>query len=310
MEETFPGALALSPSAGDLSAGGLTTVEARLGAAFLVRYRGHTRETYQRALRHWSQWCIDHDLALLEVRREHVERWLRELEESGVAASTRAVHLAAVSGYYELAVDEELMRRNPVAAVRRPKLPKDSQRLGIDKDDGTRLLAVAEVTVSVSRRDYLLACLLLLNGLRVSEALALNLGDIRVERGHTVASVRRKGDTRQDVVLPPRTVAALDLACGDRQTGPLLITSSGHRVDRWAAQKITRRLARQAGVPHRVFPHALRHGFITAGLDAGVPLHRVQDAAGHADPRTTRRYDRKRQALDNHAAYAVASYFT
>ncbi len=156
MEEiSLSGTLALSSSAGDIS-GSLTTVEACLGAAFLVRYSGHTRETYLRALRHWSQWCMDHDLALLEVRREHVERWLRELEETGTAASTRAVHLAAVSGYYELAVDEELMRRNPVGAVRRPKLPKDSQRLGIDKDDGTRLLAVAEV--KASRRDYLLAC--------------------------------------------------------------------------------------------------------------------------------------------------------
>jgi len=53
---------------------------------------------------------------------------------------------------------------------------------------------------------------------------------------------------------------------------------------------------------------ALRHGFVTAALDAGVSLREVQDAAGHADPRTTRRYDRGRHSLDRAATYAVAQY--
>lgn len=52
----------------------------------------------------------------------------------------------------------------------------------------------------------------------------------------------------------------------------------------------------------------LRHAFITAALDAGVPLRDVQEAASHADPRTTMRYDRARTSLDRHAAYIVAAY--
>jgi integrase len=51
-----------------------------------------------------------------------------------------------------------------------------------------------------------------------------------------------------------------------------------------------------------------RHSFITAALDAGVPLRDVQEAASHADPRTTIRYDRARQALDRHATYIVATF--
>jgi len=50
----------------------------------------------------------------------------------------------------------------------------------------------------------------------------------------------------------------------------------------------------------------LRHAFITAALDAGVPLRDVQEAASHADPRTTMRYDRARVSLDRHATYIVA----
>ena len=55
-------------------------------------------------------------------------------------------------------------------------------------------------------------------------------------------------------------------------------------------------------------PHTLRHAFITAALDAGVPLRDVQEAASHADPRTTMRYDRARTSLDRQATYIVAAY--
>ena len=69
-----------------------------------------------------------------------------------------------------------------------------------------------------------------------------------------------------------------------------------------------RRVARRAGISKAVGPHTLRHAFITAALDAGVPLRDVQEAASHADPRTTMRYDRARGSLDRHATYIVAAY--
>ena len=62
------------------------------------------------------------------------------------------------------------------------------------------------------------------------------------------------------------------------------------------------------GSPSRSDPHTLRHAFITAALDAGVPLRDVQEAASHADPRTTMRYDRARVSLDRHATYIVAAF--
>ena len=68
------------------------------------------------------------------------------------------------------------------------------------------------------------------------------------------------------------------------------------------------RIARKARIGKRVGPHTLRHAFITAALDAGVPLRDVQEAASHADPRTTMRYDRARVSLDRHATYIVATF--
>ena len=65
---------------------------------------------------------------------------------------------------------------------------------------------------------------------------------------------------------------------------------------------------RKAGINKPVGPHTLRHAFITAALDAGVPLRDIQEAASHADPRTTMRYDWARVSLDRHATYIVAAF--
>ena len=66
-------------------------------------------------------------------------------------------------------------------------------------------------------------------------------------------------------------------------------------------------MTRRAGIAKHVSPHTLRHAFITTALDAGVPLRDVQEAASHADLRTTMRYDRARTSLDRHATYTVAA---
>ena len=79
-------------------------------------------------------------------------------------------------------------------------------------------------------------------------------------------------------------------------------------MDRYAADRTVKRLVRRAGITKRISPHSLRHSFITAALDAGVPLRDVQEAASHADPRTTMRYDRGRRLLDRLATYIVATF--
>jgi integrase/recombinase XerD len=117
----------------------------------------------------------------------------------------------------------------------------------------------------------------------------------------------RKGGKIVTIPLAPRTARAIDLAIGERSEGPIFLGRDGDRLDRHAAWQIVRRLARTAGIKP-VGPHTLRHAFITAALDAGVPLRDVQEAASHADPRTTMRYDRARVSLDRHATYIVAAF--
>ena len=89
---------------------------------------------------------------------------------------------------------------------------------------------------------------------------------------------------------------------------PLFVTESGRRLDRGAVQRLLLRLARTAGTKVKVSPHVLRHAFATLARDAGARLEDIQDALHHADPRTTRRYDRGGQRLDRSPAYTLAAY--
>ena len=117
-----------------------------------------------------------------------------------------------------------------------------------------------------------------------------------------------KGGKVVTVPLATRTARAIDLATGERTEGPLFLTADGKRLDRHGASRIVRRVTLRAGIAKHASPHTLRHAFITAALDAGVPLRDVQEAASHADPRTTMRYDRARASLDRHATYIVAAF--
>jgi integrase/recombinase XerD len=213
--------------------------------------------------------------------------------------------LCTIAGFYKYAVEEELLEHSPAAHVRRPRLDYESHAVGLDRNELGALLVAAGLGPPI---EHALISLLALNGLRVSEATGTDIEQLGLERGHRTLVITRKGGKVVTIPLAPRTARAIDLAVGERGEGPVFITQDGRRLDRHGASRIVRRVARRAGIGKKIGPHTLRHAFITAALDAGVPLRDVQEAASHADPRTTMRYDRARGSLDRHATYIVAAY--
>jgi integrase/recombinase XerD len=274
-------------------------------AGFLAGYRGSTREAYALDLRQFAVWCANHERRLFEVHRVDIECFGRELEARGRARATIARRLCTIAGFYRYAEEEGLIAHSPAIHVRRPRLDYESHATGLDRNELGAMLVAAGLS---SARDHALVSLLALNGLRVSEALGADIDALGLERGHRTLTMTRKGGKVVTMPLAPRVGRALDLAISERLEGPILVDSAGDRLDRHAAGRIVRRVARRAGIAKRVGPHTLRHAFITAALDAGVPLRDVQEAASHADPRTTMRYDRGRQSLDRHATYIVATF--
>jgi site-specific recombinase XerD len=267
-------------------------------AGFLAGYRGLTREAYALDLRQFTSWCRARSVALFAVRRAGIESFARELEAVGRARATVTRRLSTIAGFCKYAVEEELLDRSPAAHVRRPRVDYESHVVALDRNElGALLVAAGPGSPSV----HALISLLALNGLRVSEATGADIEHLGLERGHRTLTVTRKGGKVATIPLAPRTARATGLAVGERTEGPVFLSRDGRRLDRHGAGRIVRTTARRAGIGKAVTPHTLRHAFITTALDAGVPLRDVQEAASHADPRTTMRYDRHRGSLDRHA---------
>jgi len=282
-----------------------TSAERLALAGFLAGYTGLTREAYALDLRQFTAWCQRSHLQLFQARRADIECFARDLEAKGRARATVTRRLCTIAGFYRYAVEEELLDHSPAAHVRRPWLDYESHATGLDRNELGALLVAAGLGAAA---EHALISLLALNGLRVSEATGVDIDNLGIERGHRTLVVTRKGGKVVTMPLAPRTARAIDLAIGGRTEGAIFTGPDGRRLDRHGAARIVRRVTRRAGITKPVGPHTLRHAFITAALDAGVPLRDVQEAASHADPRTTMRYDRARASLDRHATYIVAAY--
>jgi site-specific recombinase XerD len=293
------------PAAGPAAPSRVVGDAERLAAAFLLSHHGRTREAYARDLAQFTGWCAHHGLDPLAVRRVHVDGYVEQLTADGVAPSSIVRKLAALSGFYAYGVDEEVVARNPVTRVRRPKVGENVQSTGLSQQEAGRLLAAAEAH---SPRAAVVVGLLLFCGLRVSELCGARVADLGHERGHRILTVTRKGGRRQKMVVPPRVVDTVDRYLDGRADGPLVATATGRPLDRHAIWRLLRTLAADA-LPHlagSIHPHDLRHACATLSLDAGASLRDVQDLLGHQDSRTTRRYDRARYSLDRSPSHRLA----
>jgi integrase len=83
-----------------------------------------------------------------------------------------------------------------------------------------------------------------------------------IDRGHRTLRIVHKGGKHVTIPVAPRTAPALDLYIGERTTGPIFLGAGGGRMDRYAADRTVKRLARRAGITKRISPHSLRHSFI------------------------------------------------
>ncbi|PWU44682.1 integrase [Micromonospora globispora] len=290
------------------------------------RLSEHTRDAYRRDIAGWLTWCAGRGLDPLRANFLDVNEYGRALESTlavrtgrPLTPATVARRLSALSSWYDFLVKLRAVDANPVSGADRPRIDRDhSATVGLTPDEVDALLAAAEAeTGPTAARNRAVIALLADLGLRVGELVSLNLDDLGAERGHRSVRFVGKGGKVRRRALTPGTAYVLDAYLAARAaaqgvtvpqlTGPLLVTATGGRLDRHSVFRLVRRLAQAAGIPAwaKLSPHSLRHAFATTARAEGVPLEDVQDAMGHADPRTTRRYDRDRHNLDRDPAYVL-----
>ena len=272
------------------------------------RAAANTVEAYGRDLADFLSFLSKHmggepDLAgLAELRPADIRAFLGARAAAGAGNATRARQLASVRGFLRW-----LARQHgaPVAALvglRGPRLKPPVPRALTAPQARAAVAEVgqvhhpdhAEAPALQAARDVALFTLLYGCGLRLSEALGLNLRDAPVAGGQQALRVLGKGGKQRLVpVLPAvrQAIAAyLPYRAGAAADAPLFIGARGGRLDPAVAQKSLREWRRLAGLPEHATPHALRHSFATHLLGGGADLRAIQELLGHASLSTTQRY--------------------
>ncbi len=231
---------------------------------------------------------------LAGLRVADIRAWLARESQGGAGAATRAKKLSAVKTFYRYLQKRHGVDCPSLALVGRPRAKRPLPR-ALSAIDAKRVVSeigdVAEAAAQQAR-DIALMALLYGAGLRINEALSLNIGDIPAQGG--VLRVTGKGSKQRIVPLLDavrRTIkAALLHRPGAGADAPLFIGARGKRLNAGVAQKTLRDFRRLAGLPESATPHALRHSFATHLLAGGADLRSIQELLGHASLSTTQRY--------------------
>jgi len=267
--------------------------ERGLSPATIKAYRGDLAD-YAASRGTTGAWAKGPDAA----RRYLAARTRRgRRNDPGLAPTSLRRRAAAIKGFYRFAFGEGLIGTDVAAHLDLPRMPRLLPET-LTQAEVERLLAAPAEDALLDRA---LLELLYAAGLRISEALNLDLEDLSLDGAFV--RVIGKGDRERLVPVGEVAVAALrawidgpraELLAAHHvaplRGGPLLLGRSGRRLARQQAWAIVKRAAAAAGLAAPVSPHTLRHSFATHLLEGGADLRIVQELLGHASISTTQLY--------------------
>jgi integrase/recombinase XerD len=260
----------------------------------------NTLSAYGADLARFALFCADRGVGVAAaVDLAVVSAYLGGLARTGLGARSTARHLSALRGLMRFLVREGELKADPTALAARPRTGRRLPR-PLTPDDMLRLLRAPDTRSLRGLRDRAMLSVAYAAGLRVSELVRLELGDVDRRRG--VVAAFGKGQKRRLVPLGAVALRHLDdyrdaleaanrAKPGKRAGSHFLFPApSGKALSRQAFWKVVRRYALAIGLPDAMHPHRLRHSFATHLLAHGADLRSVQTMLGHADVATTEIY--------------------
>jgi len=234
--------------------------------------------------------------ALAGLRQADLRAWLAAEAAAGAGNATRARHLAAVRSFFRFLARRHGVDNPALALIATPRARKPVPRALATGQARAVAEQIAEMsdTAHQQARDTALFTLLYGCGLRIAEALALDVRDAPVPGSNGALRVTGKGGRQRIVPVLPAVREAvgawLALHPARRPDSPLFVGARGGRLDPAVAQRTLRDFRRLNGLPEHATPHALRHSFATHMLAGGADLRSIQDLLGHVSLSTTQRY--------------------
>jgi len=258
-------------------------------------YSPHTIAAYRQDLEQFAAFLRQEGWTWSQVDRVCARRYLAHLAERALAPASIARKLAALRAFYAYLVRIDILPTHPLRRVGTPKLPYRLPHY-LSVDETVALLGAPDAGTPQGQRDRAILELLYSTGLRVSELVSLDVGD--VDWGQREARVWGKGDKERIVIIGRPALRVLRTylqearphLAGERTTPALFLNRRGGRLSDRSVRTLVSEYARVAGIEQEVTPHTLRHTFATHLLEGGADLRIVQELLGHSRLTTTQRY--------------------
>lgn len=254
----------------------------------------HTVDAYAHDLARFGAFLADDGLSLAQADETRVAAHLVALSQSGLSARTQARALSSIRGFFRFLVQEGRHPVDPTELLEGPRLLRKLPDI-LNREEVLRLLQAPAGEKPNRVRDRAMLHTMYAAGLRVSELVDLDLGDLNLEEGFV--SALGKGNKRRIVPIggPARAALAEYLAAvrpkwARPASRACFVTARGKAMTRQGFWSLVKRYARAAGITKPISPHKLRHSFATHLLAGGADLRSVQTMLGHADISTTQIY--------------------
>ncbi len=280
----------------------------------------HTRRAYSHAVNRLFAWMRAQNITLQEVSPRDISSYLDSLV---LAAPSKKLHRAALNHFFDFQVKRHAVVLNPVSSVRNEKhsVDEDGRTPEISVKDAKKLFGSIDISNVVGLRDRAILATIAYSGSRIGALARITLGDFYQESEQWMLKLHTKGGknpilpVRHDLQLALRDyIAAAGIDVSDKKA-PLFRSAlprkkllTQKRMTENDMHRMFKRRIRAAGLSEHLSPHSFRVTTITELLKQGVALEDVQNLAGHADPRTTRLYDRRKRKITRNIVERIPIY--
>jgi integrase/recombinase XerC len=260
----------------------------------------YTIKNYGNDIGQFLDYCREQGVGSPEgVDRSLLRSYLAELDDAGYVKASISRRVAELRSFGNFLVQEGVLDRNPFRAISAPRVPQRLPRY-LTVAEVEALLAVPDATTPLGLRDRAIIEVLYGAGLRVSELVGLDLGDVDLGQGQ-VRVLGKGGKERIGLLGRPAVHAVrayleagrpalLAKRKGGTMANALWLNHRGGRLSARGVAMMLSKAGEQAGIRTHVSPHVLRHSFATHLLDGGADLRVVQELLGHANLVTTQIY--------------------
>jgi site-specific recombinase XerD len=279
---------------------------------FLATIRNrNTRRAYGRQVGDFLRFLEERGLSdIRQIRTEHVAFYIELLTHGAFEPASVKQALSSIRMLFDYLVVKQVVAINPAASVRGPKLSvTEGKTPSLESAEVVRLFESIPTNSLVGLRDRALIGLMAYTFARVGAALAMNVSDFYPQGTGFMVRLREKGGKRKVIaahhLLVDYLTSYIEAAgIGEERDSPLFRTAEGktgrltkNRMTQDACWYMLQRRARKAGITTAICNHTFRATGITNYLENGGARETAQHMAGHADPRTTQLYDRRKQLV-------------